>query len=89
MMKKKETRLRQLIDDLDQEIDELENCLRSVRNATHTSFMLGAEDNFCIHMDQTVEILAKRISELSQKRTEAHRELETAFYTRIQSGQKV
>jgi len=89
MMKKKEVMLRSLIIDADQEIDELENCLRSVRNTCHTSFMLGADEDFCSHMDQTVEILSKRIGLLNEKRADAHRQLEQTFYARIQSGQKV
>lgn len=83
MMKKKEVMLRSLIDDADQEIESLENCLRSVRNACHTSFMLKADDDFCEHLDQTVEVLAKRIGLLNENRAKAHRELETAFYARI------
>lgn len=85
MMKKKEVMLRSLIDDADQEIESLENCLRSVRNTCHTSFMLKADDDFCEHLDQTVEVLAKRIGLLNENRAKAHRELETVFYARIKS----
>jgi len=89
MMKKKEVMLRSQIDDIDQELDSLKNCLRSVRNTCHTSFMLGADEGFCNHMDQTVEVLDKRISLLENKRVENHSLLEQACYARIQSGQKV
>lgn len=85
MMKKKEVKLRSLIDDADQEIGELENCLRAVRNACHTSFMLKADDDFCEHLDQTVEVLSKRISLLSENRAKAYREMEAEYYARIKS----
>jgi predicted DNA-binding ribbon-helix-helix protein len=85
MMKKKEVMLRSLIDDIDEEVHELKNCLRSVRNTCHTSFMLKADDEFCDHLDQTVEVLAKRIGLLEENRAKAYRELESAFYARIKS----
>jgi chaperonin cofactor prefoldin len=89
MMKKKEVMLRSQIDDIDEELDSLKNCLRSVRDTAHRSFMLGADNAFCEHLDETVEVLSKRIGHLENKRAENHRELEQAFYARIQPGQKV
>jgi prefoldin subunit 5 len=80
MMKKKEILFRSQIEDIDQELDILKNCMRSVRNTAHHSFMLGADDAFCGHLDETVEVLAKRINLLENRRAENHRQLEKTFY---------
>jgi prefoldin subunit 5 len=86
MMKKKEVALRSQIDDIDEELDSLKNCQRAVRNAAHRSFMLGAATSFCEHLDETVEVLQKRISSLETKRAENHRLLEQVFYERIKQN---
>ena len=80
MIKKKEILLRSQIEDIDDELDSLKNCLRTVRNTIHHSFMLGADDVFCSHLDETIEVLAKRINLLENKRAENHRQIEKTFY---------